>query len=52
MEAEKKIILKAKKDIKAFDYLYRKYYPKINIYTLYLIVYLVAILSKYSNHLT
>ena len=30
MEAEKKIILKAKKDIKAFDYLYRKYFPKIN----------------------
>ena len=30
MESEKKIILKAKKDIKAFDYLYRKYFPKIN----------------------
>lgn len=30
MESEKKIILKAKKDIKAFDFLYRKYYPKIN----------------------
>lgn len=30
MEAEKKIILKAKKDIKSFDIIYRKYYPKIN----------------------
>jgi len=30
LESEKKIILKAKKDIKAFDYLYRKYFPKIN----------------------
>lgn len=30
MKPERKIILKAKKNIKVFDYLYRKYFPKIN----------------------
>ena len=30
MESEKKRILRAKKDLKDFDFLYRKYFPKIN----------------------
>jgi len=30
LESEKKRILRAKKDLKDFDFLYRKYFPKIN----------------------
>ena len=30
MESEKRRILRAKKDLKDFDFLYRKYFPKIN----------------------
>jgi len=30
LESEKKRILRAKKDLKEFDFLYRKYFPKIN----------------------
>ena len=35
LETEKRRILRAKKDLKNFDFLYRKYFPKINNFVFY-----------------